>query len=102
MQAPKLGSSKKRVYMFGTFFFTRTFGAGYDYDRVRRWPKKVMVDKAALELLLIPVNLSNEHWVLVAADLKAREFVYYDSLRGGGWRLQGRVEQCPNVAHGRG
>ena len=39
---------------------------------------------ASCDGVLIPVNVDNLHWVLVVVDILARQFLYYDSLCGGG------------------
>jgi len=50
---------------------------------VARWTTKARVDVLALDLLLVPVNLSQYHWVLAAVDVAARRFRYLDSMHGG-------------------
>lgn len=74
---------RPRAYMFNSFFHTRVTSGGYDYGGVRRWPKRAGVDIAALDLVLVPVNLNNYHWVLAAVDLRHMEFLYLDSMYGG-------------------
>lgn len=74
---------RPRAYMFNSFFHTRVTSGGYDYGGVRRWPKRADVDIAALDLVLVPVNLNNYHWVLAAVDLRHMEFLYLDSMYGG-------------------
>jgi sentrin-specific protease 1 len=75
-------AGRPRAYMFNSFFFTRLSANGYDYAGVRRWTVRARVDVAALDLVLLPVNLDNFHWVLAAVDLKRREFLYLDSMHG--------------------
>ncbi|GAB0488938.1 hypothetical protein MMPV_000151 [Pyropia vietnamensis] len=74
-----------RVYCFNTFFHTRLAqGArGYDYAGVARWTTKAQVDVLALELILVPVNLSQYHWVLAVVDMAHRRFLYLDSMLEG-------------------
>ena len=36
-----------------------------------------------LDLILIPVNLNNRHWVLVAVELSRKRFSYFDPLYEG-------------------
>lgn len=76
---------RPRTHMFNSFFMTRITSGnnGYDYPGVQRWLKRDKIVVGDLDLVLIPLNLGNVHWVLVAVDLRAREFLYCDSMRGG-------------------
>lgn len=82
----RLGSegAAPRTYVFNTFFYTRlTSGAGgYDYAGVRRWTSRAKVDVLRHDLLLVPVNLGNHHWVLSGIDMKNHKVVYLDSMHG--------------------
>lgn len=71
-------------FMFGTFFFSRLSErtGSYDYDGVRRWGVKNNLRVNDVDLILVPVNIDNAHWVLVAIDVRDRSLHYYDSLRG--------------------
>lgn len=68
--------------MFSPFFFDRLPKSlrGYDYQGVKMWPDRAGIDVKKLELILFPVNLENNHWILSAVDLRSREFIYMDSL----------------------
>jgi len=55
---------------------------GYDYSGVRRWLKKSKFGIKDLDLIMCPVNLDNIHWVLAAIDVRAKEFLYLDSMGG--------------------
>lgn len=46
----------------------------------RMWRQNVKI--ADLDLVLIPLNLGNVHWVLVAVDLRSKEDLYCASMRG--------------------
>ena len=76
------GQNRPRTHMFSSFFFTRLTSGGYDYDGVRRWPKRAGVDVKSLDLILFPINLHNTHWVLAAVHIRGRRFLYLDSLGG--------------------
>ena len=73
---------RPRTHMFSSFFFTRLTSSydGYDYEGVRRWPKRAGVNVKSLDLILFPINLHNRHWVLAAIDLRRCQFMYLDSL----------------------
>lgn len=81
---PRAKRRPLRAYCFNTFFHTRLAqGAhGYDFAGVARWTTKARVDVLALELVLVPVNLSQYHWVLAAVDVAHRRFLYLDSMHG--------------------
>ncbi|KAJ8906113.1 hypothetical protein NDN08_002612 [Rhodosorus marinus] len=73
-----------RVHCFNTFFFAKLFSARdkYDYESVRRWTKKAKVDILQRDLVLVPVNLGNKHWVCAYVDMKNKVLVYLDSMHG--------------------
>ena len=71
---------------FNTFFFTKltggTSGLSYDYKSVQRWTKRAKLDIFALDLLFIPINLNNVHWVLGVVNFKEKRLEYFDSMHG--------------------
>lgn len=73
------------AYMLNSFFFTRLTGttSGYDYEGVRRWTRRSGVDVLRYDLILVPVNIGNHHWVMGGVDMKDRKFMYLDSMRRG-------------------
>jgi len=73
-----------RIHCFNTFFFTKLFSARgkYDYESVRRWTKKAKVDILQRDLVLVPVNLHNKHWVCAYVDMTNKVLVYLDSMHG--------------------
>lgn len=71
-------ANARPVHAFNSFLFSKFCQHGF--DGVKRWTKKV--DLLSKELLLVPVNVGNEHWVLLAADLKRKRISCYDSLGG--------------------
>lgn len=70
-----------RTLMLNTFFFPRVANSGYDYNGVRRWTKRTGVDVLDYDLILVPVNLGNKHWVLGAIDMNNKMFMYLDSQK---------------------
>lgn len=75
-------SSRPRTHVFNTFFMARLSQNDYDYNGVRRWLKRAGKKIDQLDLILVPMNLSNLHWVLVGIDLRHRHFLYLDSMMG--------------------
>lgn len=73
-------SYRPRTHVFNTFFFERLKQNTYDYNGVRRWLHKAGKHIRDLDLILVPINIHDFHWVLAAIDLKHRIFVYMDSL----------------------
>ncbi len=51
---------------------------GYDYERVRRWPK---TDVFKLDKIIVPIHLT-AHWALAVVNLRLKTIDYYDSLCG--------------------
>jgi len=75
---------RPRTFMFNSYFFERLTSSEskYDYSGVRNWPKQAGIEIASLDLILIPVNLKNSHWVLALIDLRSYKFLYLDSMHG--------------------
>lgn len=75
---------RPRVYCFNTFFYTRLTSdkGGYDFQGVARWTKRAQVDILKLDILLVPVNLGNSHWVLSAIDMPRKDLYFLDSMHG--------------------
>lgn len=73
-----------KTYIFNTYFFTRLSSAdeGIDYEGVSKWTKRANVNILDYDLILVPVNLGNLHWVLAGIDLKEREVFYLDPMMG--------------------
>ena len=52
---------------------------GYDYDRVRRWNKDLIL--SSFKKLFFFINEKNQHWFIVVADFESSTITAYDSLR---------------------
>ena len=57
------------------------------YKKVKKWSanwcRVHMVQTIFdLERVIIPLNLSNEHWVFMAAHMRHKRILYYDSISG--------------------
>ena len=54
----------------------------FDYTEIRHMYRTVpLFDK---DLILMPINITNTHWKLVAMDMVTKTISYYDSMRGNG------------------
>lgn len=73
-----------RTVVFNTFFYTRltATSSGYDYAGVRRWTHRAKVDVLNYDLILVPVNLGNHHWILGGIDMEREKFLFLDSMSG--------------------
>lgn len=73
-----------RTFMFGTYFFSRLSEkmGRYDYEGVRRWGIKSALCLETVDCIIVPVLVLRSHWTLAAADVRRRQFFYYDSLSG--------------------
>lgn len=84
LKAPARASSSvlPRVFMFNTFFFSRLIERSgiYDYAGVRNWGRKGDLRMDAVDIIIVPINEDDCHWVLVVVDVRAREFVMYDPM----------------------
>ncbi|GAB1220859.1 hypothetical protein ENUP19_0060G0038 [Entamoeba nuttalli] len=84
----------KRIGFLNSFFFTKLSknwslsGNRIDYENSKRWVKNN--DLFSYEKVLIPVNISNTHWVLCVIDNDEHTISVYDSLSGG--------RSCQNIS----
>ena len=54
----------------------------FDYNEIRHMYRRIpLFDK---DLILMPININNSHWTLVAMDMVTKTISYYDSMRGNG------------------
>jgi Ulp1 family protease len=82
------------VYCFNSFFYTRLVNPSYRFEFVRRWTTRAGLCIQRDSLLLIPVNLDQRHWILVAIDAAHRELRCYDSMHTrDGWRVLPNLKQ---------
>lgn len=76
-----------KSFAFSTHFFSKLTSAG-GYKNVMRWAKRKGVDVTKLDLVFVPINENNNHWVLGVVNNKARQILYYNSMSGDGqWAL---------------
>ena len=50
----------------------------YRYENVKKWGKKASLCLPNLDLILVPVHLNGNHWVLVSINIKCRKIFYLD------------------------
>ncbi len=75
------GLRTKRNHFFNSFFFSKLVDeGGYNYANVRRWTIRAKVNIFERDLVIIPVNVNNNHWTLLVIDMEAKEIRYYDSM----------------------
>jgi len=70
------------VHWWNTYFFAKLYkNEQCNYSSVKRWIRKVkgrnIFDK---DLMLVPVHKNGNHWVLIAANMKAKSITFYDSM----------------------
>ena len=74
-----------RLHVFSTQFYTllaQTGGGAYDYERVRRWTRRLAVSILSFDLVLVPIHIDLVHWALAVMDCRAKCISFWDSLRG--------------------
>lgn len=64
------------VWTFTSFFWEKLTSGGY--SGVRAWTRKV--DIFTKDLILLPINMGQMHWVCAAINMRRCRFEYYDSL----------------------
>lgn len=64
---------------FDFLFVKKLFEDGrYDYERVQTWAKRC--DMLEAEKLVFPINVNDNHWVMVVIYVKKKEMHFLDSL----------------------
>ena len=86
------GPANPRSFVFGTYFYSRLVPAsgGYDYEGVRRWGTGLRLDLGAVDIILVPINVSGTHWVLVQVNVQDQYILFYDPF--GAKDSQGYVD----------
>lgn len=80
-------STLPKTYMFNSFFYKSLVPKQdvFDYQRVRRWSRKAadVTPKPNLfehDIVLYPIHVDDNHWVLGVINFKRKQFEIYDSL----------------------
>lgn len=72
-----------RCIFFSSFFFFKLAGTlrGYQYTNVKLWTRRLKPSIfTAFDLVLIPLHVDSNHWVLAVIDMRSRLIQYWDSL----------------------
>ncbi|UZJ53816.1 hypothetical protein CBS101457_003136 [Exobasidium rhododendri] len=64
------------VWTFTSFFYEKLSTGGY--SGVRQWTRKV--DVFTKDIILLPINIRQQHWVCAAINMRKCRFEYYDSM----------------------
>jgi len=83
------------VWVFSSFFYAKLSEVGY--SGVKRWSKKFDVFKK--DIIILPVNLGNAHWVCAAINLKKKRFEYYDSMGRMNHAVTGKLREYLAAEH---
>lgn len=70
---------RKDAYALSTYFYTKVCAEGGLTETIKRWLRPVG-RISRWRIVLIPINLNNSHWALVAYNVVVREASYYDSM----------------------
>ena len=68
-------------FIHSTFFFSTLESRGYDKGKLGKWVKKV--DIFNKDLVLIPINRGQSHWICSCINFKKKRIEIYDSMGGG-------------------
>jgi Ulp1 family protease len=78
---------RPRSHCFSSFFMTSFLSDTdtYQFHLVQRWANHVPGKNIfTLELLVFPINISNNHWTCVIAYMQTKQLHYHDSSAGSG------------------
>lgn len=59
-------------------------GENYSFNKLNRIIQRKKVTLTDFELTLIPVNIENSHWLVLALDFRNKVLFVIDSLGGSG------------------
>lgn len=77
--------NRRASYFFSSYFLTKLVDDGeYCYNNVRRWTSRAKIDVFALDKVIIPTNVGNQHWCLSVIYVQRKTIQYYDSMGGRG------------------
>jgi Ulp1 family protease len=69
--------------IMSTFFYTKLMkGNVYNYNRVRRWFRKLSPNNTVAQVgrIFVPIHLNQNHWILTVIDMLNHQIQQYDSL----------------------
>jgi len=78
--ATAAASISRRTFCFNTYLFGRMYSRlrGYNGDGVRNWGIKLGLNFSDVDRIVVPINLSRVHWVVVVVDVEHQSFMYFD------------------------
>ena len=76
---PQVHPNLPRCYYTNTHWFTKLQKEGATKELLR-WTRKTNLDQE-YDLMMVPVNISKQHWYLAVIDFKNKYTVTYDSVR---------------------
>ena len=101
-----LDRSRKSANLPNIHVFATRFGLGWKLggvDKVQEWCRAPL-DLFQMDLVFFPLNVNNNHWVLVSASLATKTIEYYDSMNNDGTESRKMVaiylSQLHQVLHG--
>ena len=68
----------RKIFVFSTQFYQRLVTSGY--ASVQRWTKKLDIFKN--ELILFPINIQGQHWILAVVNVCQKVIYIYNSANG--------------------
>jgi len=75
-EAKQIWNGIWNVWTFTSFFYEKLSKGGY--SGVRQWTRKV--DIFTKDLILLPINIGQAHWVCATINMRLCRFEYYDSM----------------------
>ncbi|KAJ7806000.1 hypothetical protein B0H14DRAFT_3882551 [Mycena olivaceomarginata] len=77
--AAAIMQTREKVYIFNSFFWTKLEAAGYVNGDLAKWTKKVDIfDK---DIILIPINIGNVHWIVAVINHRLKRIEIHDSAQ---------------------
>lgn len=75
-------SARHHTFMFNTFIVSRLLKRGehYDYKGVQNWGKKCGHDLRTVDMIVIPMHVDADHWVLAAINMHKKSILLYEPL----------------------
>lgn len=101
------------IHYFNTFFYTKLAKQGY--SSLRRWTKKVrnrypacyrwldpllmviQVDIFSKDMVLVPINIGNMHWIAAVINFKQKRIEYFDSMGSYGTAMDEVFQVSPTL-----
>lgn len=78
-QCKERGVGSPLVFLMNSYWYTY-MAAG---DSVDRWTKRCVPHVFAMDYVVIPINLHNQHWICIVVDFVNKRFIAYDSTSRG-------------------